>query len=256
VEPPIEHLDVAGTHLALRRTAGAPPTVVFLPGLRSDMGGTKATWLEAHFRGQRRAFLRFDYRGHGASTGRFEDFCVSDWLADTLAVLDRLVTGPALLAGSSLGGWLMLLAARARPDRVTGLVGIAAAPDFTEELMWAKATPEQRELLERKDALLVPSAYGPPLPITRRLIEDGRKHLLLHGAPIPIHCPVHLLHGQEDPDVPWQTAPRLAALLESDAVTVELVKDGDHRLSRELDLRRIGAAVDRVASLATTGLPG
>lgn len=255
MEPPLEHLEDSGTSLALRRTAGTPPTVVFLSGLRSDMGGTKATWLEPHCRAQGRAFLRFDYRGHGVSPGRFEDFCVSDWLADTLAVLDRSVKGPALLVGSSLGGWLMLLATLARPEQVVGLVGIAAAPDFTEELMWAKATPEQRELLMKKGVLLVPSLYGEPLPVTRRLIEDGRKHLLLH-APIPIRCPVHLLHGQEDPDVPWETALRLAARLESDAVTVELVKDGDHRLSCELDLRRIAAAVDRVASLATTGEPG
>lgn len=250
-EPPLEHLQVDGARLALRRSPGAPPTVLFLPGLRSDMAGAKALWLERHCRQQGRAFVRFDYRGHGQSDGGFADLTLSDWLADTLAVLDRAVVGPALLVGSSMGGWLMLLATLARPQRVVGLVGIAAAPDFTEELLWARATPEQRAMLLAQGIVHVPSAYGAPLPITRRLIEDGRRHLLL-GAPIPIRCPVHLLHGQVDPDVPWETALRLAARLVSPAVTVELIKDGDHRLSRDADLRRLGAAVDRVASLAGT----
>lgn len=251
-EAPVERIEVEGVHIALRRTAGAAPTVLFLPGLRSDMEGAKALWLERHCRQQGRGFVRFDYRGHGRSDGRFEDHTLSDWLADTLAVLDRAVVGPALLVGSSMGGWLMLLAALARPERVVGLVGIAAAPDFTEEQMWARATPEQQAALRAHGILHVPSPYGPPLPVTLRLIEDGRRHLLL-GGPIPIRCPVHLLHGQADADVPWETALRLAARLDSAAVTLELIKDGDHRLSRDADLRRLAAAVDRVAALADVG---
>ncbi|HET6468841.1 MAG TPA: alpha/beta hydrolase [Geminicoccaceae bacterium] len=242
-------------HLAFVRSPGRAPEIVFLTGLRSDMTGTKALFLERHCAARGQAFTRFDYRGHGASCGRFEDGTIGDWLADTLTILDEVATGPVVLVGSSMGGWLMLLAALARPRQVRGLVGIAAAPDLTEDLMWARATPEIRAALEREGVWLAPSPYGEPIPITRRLIEEGGRHLLLRGT-IPIRCPVHLLHGQEDPDVPWQTALTLAAKLESDAVTVELITDGDHRLSREEDLKRIAAAVDRVVALATGGLPG
>jgi pimeloyl-ACP methyl ester carboxylesterase len=247
-------LELEGRRLAHARTAGMPPTVVFLTGFRSDMTGGKALFLEAHCRGAGRAFLRFDYRGHGASSGRFEDGTIGDWLDDTLSVIDRLTSGDLVLVGSSMGGWIALLAALARPERVKGLVGIAAAPDFTERLILPALGETERAALARDGLIVVPSAYGEPTPITRRLLEEGRRHLLM-GAPIPVHCPVHLLHGQRDPDVPWTTALDLAARLESDAVTVELVKDGDHRLSREEDLRRIAAALDRVVALATTGLP-
>lgn len=240
--------------LAYRHFRGILPAVMFLPGLRSDMDGAKATALSAHCAATGRTFLALDYRGHGRSSGRFEDGCIGDWLDDALAVLDHSAESEIVLVGSSMGGWLMLLLALARPGRVKGLVGIAAAPDFTEDLIAAQATPEQLAALAGEGVYRAPSLYGDPLPLTRRLIEDGRRHLLLRG-PIPIRCPVHLLHGQLDPDVPWDMALRLAARLESAAVTVELVKDGDHRLSRELDLRRIVAAVDRVVSLATTGRP-
>ena len=239
-----------GTRLAFCRTDGTLPEVVFLGGFRSDMTGAKAVRLEEHCRKAGRAFTRFDYRGHGASSGRFEDGALGDWLADTLAVLDRVVAGrPCVLVGSSMGGWLALLAASARPGQVRALVGVAAAPDFTEELVRARLSPEQAEALARDGLFLAPSTYGDPVPITRRLLEDGADHLLLEGT-IPLRIPVHLLHGQEDPDVPWQTSLRLAARLESGAVTVELVKDGDHRLSREEDLRRITAAVERVIAQA------
>lgn len=231
--------------LAYAATPGRPPTVVFLPGLRSDMTGTKALRLERHCAARGQAYVRFDYRGHGASGGRFEESGVSDWRDDALAVLDALVEGPAVLVGSSMGAWVMLLVALARPERVKGLVGVAAAPDFTEDLIAPGLDQAQREALERDGVVHLPSAYGPPTPVTKHLLEDGRRHLVLRG-PLPIRCPVHLLHGQQDPDVPWQTSLRLAAALESAAVTVELVKDGDHRLSREEDLRRITAAVDRV----------
>lgn len=242
-----------GGRLAFRRTEGTPPEVVFLTGLRSDMTGAKALRLEEHCRKAGRAFTRFDYRGHGASAGRFEDGCVGDWLEDTLAVLDRVVAGcPCVLVGSSLGGWLAVLAALARPGQVRGLVGLAPAPDFTEDLIRPQLAPDQAAALARDGLFLAPSTYGDPVPITRRLLEDGARHLLLR-APIPLRIPVHLLHGQEDPDVPWQTSLRLAARLESPAVTVELVKDGDHRLSREEDLRRMTAAVDRVLGQAGPG---
>lgn len=240
--------------MAFRHLRGASPAIMFLPGLRSDMDGAKATALSAHCVTTGRAYLALDYRGHGRSSGRFEDGCIGDWLDDALAVLDHSAEPSVVLVGSSMGGWLMLLMALARPDRVKGLLGIAAAPDFTEDLIAARATPEQLTALARYGVYRAPSVYGDALPLTLRLIEEGRKHLLLRG-PIPIHCPVHLLHGQHDPDVPWDTVLRLAARLESGAVTVELVKDGDHRLSREIDLRRIVAAVERVVSLATTGQP-
>jgi pimeloyl-ACP methyl ester carboxylesterase len=240
--------------LAFRHLRGVSPALMFLPGLRSDMNGAKATALLAHCAATGRGYLALDYRGHGRSSGRFEDGCVGDWLEDALAVLDHAAEPSVVPVGSSMGGWLMLLMALARPERVKGLVGIAAAPDLTEDLIVARATPEQLAALASHGVYRAPSAYGEPLPLTRRLIEEGRRHLLLR-APIPIHCPIHLLHGQLDPDVPWDTALRLAARLESPAVTVELVKDGDHRLSRDVDLRRIVAAVDRVVSLATTGRP-
>jgi pimeloyl-ACP methyl ester carboxylesterase len=235
--------------LAYVRAPGRAPTVIFLTGFRSDMNGAKAVFIEGHCARRGQAFLRFDYRGHGASGGRFEDGCVGDWRDDALAVLDRVVTGPVVLVGSSMGGWIMLLVALACPGRVRGLVGIAPAPDFTHDLIAPRLSPEDRARLDRDGVLLAPSAYGEPTPITRRLLEDGERHLLL-GDTIPLRCPVHLLHGQRDPDVPWMTSVRLAAALEGAVVTVELVKDGDHRLSREEDLRRVAAALDRVLEQA------
>lgn len=251
---PVEYLQVARQRLAFRHLQGLAPAVMFLPGLRSDMDGAKATALSAHCVATGRAYLALDYRGHGRSSGRFEDGGIGDWLEDALAVLDHAGERAVVLVGSSMGGWLTLLVALARPEVVRGLVGIAAAPDFTEDLIAARATVEQLAVLARDGVYRVPSAYGEPLPLSRRLIEGGRRHLVLR-RPIPLRCPVHLLHGQRDQDVPWQTALRLAAQLESGAVTVELVKDGDHRLSREVDLRRLTAAVDRVLSLARTGRP-
>jgi pimeloyl-ACP methyl ester carboxylesterase len=235
--------------LALRASSGRAPTVVFLGGLGSAMTGTKATFLESHCCAHGRAYVRFDYRGHGTSGGRLEEGCIGDWLADTLAVLDGATDGRLVLGGSSLGGWLALLAGLARPGRVVGLVLVAAAPDFTESLIRAKLTEQQRSTLAVAGVVRLPSAYGDPLPVTRRLIEEGGRHLLL-GAPIPLHCPIHLLHGQQDPDVPWTTSLDLAARLESGRVTVELVKDGDHRLSRDGDLRRLAAALVRVLEQA------
>jgi len=215
------------------------------------MTGGKALALEALCRGRGQGFIRFDYRGHGESSGRFEECVISDWLEDTLAVLDELSQGPLLLVGSSLGGWLMLRAALARPGRVKGLVGIAAAADFTEELMWKQLTEDERERLKREGALHFPSQYSDePTTITRALIEDGRKHILL-ASPIAFLGPVRLIHGLADPDVPFETSFRIAMRLVSADVEIILVKGGGHRLSEPPDLARlthiVAALLDRLA---------
>ncbi len=224
-----------GTELAWIKLDGQGPTLVFLPGFRSDMTGDKATALAAFCAERGQAMLRFDYSGHGASSGAFIDGTVGAWAQDTLAAIDILTVGPLLLVGSSMGGWIALLTALARPERVVALIGLAAAPDFTQRLMWEAMAPSEQATLQRDGVLHVPSQYGEPTPITLRLIEDGARHLLLTG-PIPIRCPVRLLHGQADPDVPWSLALRIAERLETPDARVVLVKDGDHRLSRPSDL--------------------
>lgn len=231
-----------GTALAWARLPGRAPTLVVLPGLRSDMQGTKAQLAAALCAGHGYACLRLDYSGHGASGGRFEDGTIGRWADDARLLLDQLTAGPVVLAGSSMGGWIALLLARDRPARVAGLLGIAPAPDFTERLMWASMMPQERATLLRDGVLYVPSDYGEPLPITRALIEDGRDHLVL-GGEIPVACPVRLLHGQEDPDVPWELSLTLAAKLASRDVRLTLVKDGNHRLSRPADLALLRAAL-------------
>jgi pimeloyl-ACP methyl ester carboxylesterase len=224
-----------GVALAYERIAGSGPTVVFLPGFMSDMTGEKALAVQAHCVSQSWPCLRLDYAGHGASGGAFVDGTIGSWTEDALFLIDRLTEGPLVLIGSSMGGWIALNLALARPDRVAGLVGIAAAPDFTETLMWDAMAPPEREALARDGLLRVPSHYGGEQIITRALIEDGRTRLLLR-APIPITCPVRLLHGMQDPDVPWETALTLAERLESLDVRVTLVKDAGHRLSRPQDI--------------------
>ena len=221
---------------------------MFLPGFRSDMNGIKATALAGHCRTRDHAFLCFDYFGHGASSGDFRAGTIGRWLEDALAVIDGLTEGPLILVGSSMGGWIALLAALARPGRVKALIGIAPAPDFTEDLIWARLSEAQRrELLERGE-LAAASAYeADPIPITLRLVEEGRRHLLLRG-PIRLSCPVRLLHGMEDPDVPYQTSLRLLERLTGTEAVVELIEDGDHRLSRPQDLTRLFAAVDAMAA--------
>lgn len=232
-----------GHRLAYHKTEGEAPGVVFLSGYMSDMTGTKAIWLESQCRARGQAFLRFDYLGHGQSSGAFEEGTIGQWTADAVAALDALTEGPQILVGSSMGGWLMLLAALARPQRVAGLVGIAAAPDFTEELMWQGFSPEVRNTLEREGVYREPSPYGDqPYTITRRLIEEGRDHLLL-GGPISLTCPVRLIHGMADPDVPYQVSLRLAEALVGDDVEVSLVKTGEHRLSEPKDLQRLGESL-------------
>jgi len=236
-----------GAAIAYHRRAGAEPGVVFLCGFRSDMTGSKAIALETHCRLHGRAFLRFDYQGHGASTGRFVDGTIGLWATDAIAAIDALTTGPQILVGSSMGGWIMLLAALARPGRIAGLVGIAAAPDFTEDLIWARLDDARRRALREDGVFHEPSAYDPkPTPITRTLVEEGRRHLLL-DRPIAVHCPVRLFHGMRDPDVPFARAMRLADALLSTDVEVRLIKDGDHRLSRDKDIALVAAAVDELA---------
>ncbi|MGH6928754.1 MAG: alpha/beta hydrolase [Dongiaceae bacterium] len=240
-----------GGRIAYRRVAAPAgdrrPGVVFLSGFASDMTGTKGAALEAWAQARVRAMLRFDYSGHGQSSGAFRDGTIGCWTDDALAALDRLTQGPQILVGSSMGGWIMLLVALARPDRIAGLVGIAAAPDFTEDLMWAQMQELTRARLMTEGTILQPSQYqDAPMEISRALIEDGQRHLLLRG-PIDVRCPVRLFHGLSDPDVPWSTSIRLAEHLTGADVTVTLIKDGDHRLSREEDLRRIFAAVEELS---------
>lgn len=220
-------------------------------GFSSDMTGTKASALEAFSAGRGQPYVRFDYFGHGRSSGRFEDGSVSRWLDDALAVLDAFTRGPQILVGSSMGGWIMLLAALARPKRVAGLVGIAAAPDFTEELVWNRLGEADRRRLMEEGRLTQASSYDPgTMTLTRHLIEDGRRHLLL-GGPIAIRCPIRLLHGMADADVPWRTSLRLAERVLGPDVVLSLVKDGDHRLSRAEDLDRLFAAVDELTGRAS-----
>jgi len=225
---------------------GKGPGIVFIHGLRSDMNGSKALALEEHCRRQGRAFLCFDLSGHGKSSGRFEACGIGDWKNDVVEAVDALSEGPQILVGSSLGGWLMLLAALQRPDRVTALMGLAAAPDFTEDLMATAFDEKQRKQLESDGKVLIEDCYGgQPYAITRHLIEEGRHHLLLR-RPIAIDCPVALIQGQQDPDVPWQTALTLAEKLRSERVSVTLVKSAGHRLSEPENLRLILAVLDRL----------
>jgi pimeloyl-ACP methyl ester carboxylesterase len=226
-----------GGELAYARLPGAGPAVMFLTGFRSDMEGSKALALRDFCAARGQEFLRFDYSGHGASDGLFEEGCIGDWAEDAVLALDQLTRAKeVVLVGSSMGGWIALLLALRRPERVRALIGIAPAPDFTDTLMWEEDfTDEQRATLMREGVLHLPSQYGDPTPITRRLIEEGRNHLLL-GAPIGLRIPVRILQGMEDPDVPWQHALRLTEALASADVQLCLIKDGDHRLSRPADL--------------------
>ncbi len=236
-----------GIHLAYELTPGRAPTLVFLPGFMSNMTGDKATRLTAFAAALGHATLRLDYSGHGASQGRFEDGTIGTWSTDALTLIDRLTTGPLILAGSSMGGWLALLVALARPDRVQALIGIAAAPDFTEDLMWPNLSDTARRTLEREGLVRLPSAYGHQI-ITRALIEDGRQHLVLRET-IPLTCPIRLLHGQQDSEVPWQTALRIAEHVQSTDVQIVLLKDGAHRLSRPQDLAALQALATPLLSM-------
>jgi pimeloyl-ACP methyl ester carboxylesterase len=234
--------------IAVRARPGGGPGLFWLGGFHSDMKGTKALALDAWAAEQDRACVRFDYSGHGESGGAFTDGTVGRWLEEAVAVFDRFCRGPQVVIGSSMGGWIALLLARELAKRgshaatLAGMVLIAPAPDFTEELMWKAFSPEARLEIQTNGFWLRPSEYGEPYPITRELIEDGRNHLLL-GSAIDVGCPVHILQGGQDPDVPWRHAFALAHRLPADDVVLTMIQDGDHRLSRPQDIARIVAAV-------------
>ena len=245
--------------IAVRRTpeterADAPgvlPGVLWCGGYLSDMRGTKAERLAQWGAAKGRAVVRFDYSGHGESAGAFIEGTISRWAEEALAVFDRATSGPQIVVGSSMGGWIALLLARAlaaRGDsgRLAGLVLIAPAPDFSEELMWKAMTPAIRAEIEEKGVWYRESDYGAPTPITRAFIENGRSNLVL-GSPFAVGCPVRILQGVADDVVPWQHAMRLVTCLAEDDVVITLVKDGDHRLSREEDIARIIEAVETIA---------
>ena len=240
-------LELPGRRIAYRRTAGAGPAVVFLGGLRSDMTGTKAAWLEAWAQRAGRAFLRFDYSGHGASSGRFEDGAIGDWAADAEATVVQLTEGPVVLVGSSMGGWIALLLARRIPNRIVGLVGISAAPDFTEDAIWAGFDAGQRRVLHEEGVVRLPSDYDVEgYPITARLIEDGRRQLVLRDR-LRLPFPVRLLHGTADSDVEVGVALRLLAHAEAEDMRLTLVKGADHRFSTPECLALIGEAVEALS---------
>lgn len=241
-----------GAQLAWRRIAGVGPTIVWLGGFRSEMAGTKAQALADWAAARGRAFLRFDYFGHGASSGEFRHGTVTRWRADALAVIDELTEGLVILVGSSMGGWLACLAALSRPERVKGLVLIAPAADFTERLIWPSLDAHARRAIEADGVWMRPSAYGDPDPITRELIEDGRRWSILPG-PVAITAPVQILHGGADPDVPWRHGLDLALAIGLDNLTFTLVGGGDHRLSRPADLVRLTQAVIDILSRAGLG---
>lgn len=235
--------------LAYLRQDGVAPGVLFLGGYCSDMTGTKAGFLAEQCAKTGRGFLRFDYRGHGQSEGRFRDGCIGDWFDDALAIFDACTVGAQILVGSSMGGWLALKLALARPERVVGLVGIAAAPDFTEDLLWNKLSGAARQQLERDGYLQEQAApEAQPMIYTHNLVVEGRRHLLLRDA-IALRCPVRLLQGQGDVDVPWETAIKIAAQVTAQDVRVTLIKDGDHRLNRPEDCALLWAAVQELVAI-------
>ena len=236
-----------GRRIAHHRTEGQGPGIVFLGGFMSDMTGSKAMFLQDWAAAQGRAFLRFDYSGHGQSSGAFEDGCIGDWVEDAMAAIDALTEGPQVLVGSSMGGWIALQIARALPDRVKGLVGIAPAPDFTEDSMWAGFSEAQRVALMDQGRIVIPSDYSEDgYPITRRLIEDGRQRLVLR-TPLPLPFPVRILQGTADTDVPVSVALRLMDHADCPDLRLTLVKGADHRFSTPECLAMIAAAVNEVS---------
>ena len=238
-----------GRRLAFRHNPASAGklTFVWMCGFKSDISGTKVLRLEDWANRTGHGFLAFDYSGHGESDGAFEDGTVSQWRADALAAIDSQTDGPLVIVGSSMGGWMALLAALARPDRVKGLVLVAPAPDFTEKLMWPEFPAEAQAEIMEQGFTLRPSDYDEPYTITRALIEDGRKWQVL-DKPIAFDGPVRILQGMQDADVPWTHAARLVDALTASDLTITLIKDGDHRLSREQDIARLLATCDEVAA--------
>jgi len=239
----------AGRRIAYHRHEGKGPGIVFFGGFMSDMEGTKAVALQDWARGQGRGFLRFDYSGHGQSSGAFSDGCIGDWAQDAQAVITQLTEGAQILVGSSMGGWISAILTREIPDKIAGIVGIASAPDFTEDSMWADFTPEQRAELAEKGQILLPSDYDDPYTITHRLITDGRENLVLR-APLPMPFPVRFLQGTADADVDVDVAMRLLHHAEGDDIRLTLVKGADHRFTTPDCLRLIEEAVQDVIARA------
>ncbi len=236
--------------LAYDQTTGDGPGIVFLGGFRSDKGGTKALYLENWAKAKGRAFLKFDYSGHGSSSGNPLDYTISDWAGDAEAIIRALTRGRQILVGSSMGGWIALLLARKMPDRIAGMVTIAAAPDFTEEKYWADFTPEERTAIEVDGQIAVPSEYADePYIITRQLIEDGRNNLVLQG-PLTLPFPTRLLQGTEDTAVSVDTAMRLLNHVTGPNIRMTLVKGADHRFSDPECLALLGSSIDEVTSKA------
>jgi pimeloyl-ACP methyl ester carboxylesterase len=249
--PPSYLTTPAGRRLAYHQTHGAGPGVVFLGGFKSDMEGTKALWLENRARDAGRAFLRFDYSGHGQSSGAFIEGSIGDWAADARAVIDAVTEGPQILVGSSMGGWIALLLARAMPERVAGLVTVAAAPDFTEDSIWAGFDADQRAALLSDGQVALPSEYGEPYVITRRLIEDGRDHLVLR-TPLDLPFPARFLQGTADADVERSVALALLDHATGPDMRLVLVKGADHRFSDPDCLALIGTAITDVIARASS----
>ncbi len=245
-----------GAAIAYHKTNGMSPGVVFLSGFMSDMTGSKALFVEDVCKKRGQAFLRFDYFGHGQSSGAFTDGTIGRWADDAVDALDNLTEGPQVLIGSSMGGWLMLLAALARPERIAGMIGIAPAPDFTEDILVPALSAEQMRTIERDGVVYVESEYGPePTPFTRKLIEDGRSHLVLRRK-LPLTCPLRILQGMRDPDVPWQTALRISEMWEGDDVEIRFLKAGDHRLSAPGDLGRLAGTLEDLLDGIAAGAAG
>ena len=235
--------------ITYHRTYGKPPGVVFLTGFRSDMQGNKALAVENFCKINDQAFVRFDYFGHGESSGKFEHGSISRWLEDTITVIDELTKGPQILVGSSMGGWLMLLAALQRKKRVAGLIGIAAAPDFTEDLIKPNLSANQLLDVHKLGYCEVPNNYDEvPYIVTKELLEDGKHHLLLRSK-ISLNIPLRLLHGIEDRDVPWQTALRIMEKFGGDDVEIHYSKNSDHSLSTDRDLKRIFSILERLLKI-------
>jgi pimeloyl-ACP methyl ester carboxylesterase len=255
-DPQLQFLEVDGMRgkrrIALLPREGQGPAVLWFGGFRSDMTSTKAARIDAWCARNGRAMVRMDYAGHGQSDGRFADHVLSDWVEDAEAVLREVAGGPAIIVGSSMGGWIATLIAKRLMEqgeggRIAGLVLIAPACDFTEELMWPQFPEAVKAEIMERGVFQLPSAYAPePTPVTRALIEDGRKNLVF-GSTFRVGCPVHILQGMRDPDVPWNHALKLVEHLPLDPVTVTLINDGDHRLSREQDIERLIASVAGIA---------
>ncbi|CAN5227050.1 alpha/beta hydrolase [soil metagenome] len=244
-----------GLSIAAKKLQGNPPTIIFMPGFFSNMKGTKATYLEKLCREHGQAYIRFDYRGHGQSDGKFEEGTFTDWLNDTLLVLDELAEAPVVAVGSSMGGWIALLAALKRPDKIRGLVGIASSPDFTEDIRHHRMTDQQRKLMNEQGFITQPSEYqDEPVIITKQLLESGKDHILLHKPSINLDIPVTLIHGIKDADVPWQKSEKLHRLIGEENSELILIPDGEHRLSREKDLELIDEVVGKITEKISNNL--